>query len=222
MKKISGVFLGSGAARYFGLGFLPDFVRLRNIHAADLAVIDWHKRMRAYATAAEGVRHGITTGAWTAAALTLGTGIKLYKGGDRITAEAVTHLVPACMHETYRGDMRDKGTLGQVNKWTLDTSGAATGHVNVGVSTTYVGVGSAVMIDGFWSYITALTNDGDAANEVTLDQAAPSGDIEQIRYKYDFVAAPVGMLMPEGIYVAETGACNATSELCFIEAGLED
>lgn len=223
MQKVAYTFLGSGAARYIGLGFVPDRVQIRNVEAAAAGVIDWDERMRTYATTADGIYHAISTGAWTGVALTVGQGVTPYYGGDVITAAAATHIVPAVgFSSTYSGTMVDKGTLGTVNTWTLDTAGSHTGHFNVGVSTTYVGVGSYVLIRGTDDLvrkyrIVALTNDGDAANEVTLDRDAASGTVTFISYMFDLVNAPVGTVMPAGIYLADT-TLNASNESCMITA----
>ena len=223
MSKFVGTFLGSGAVRYIGLGFVPTKVKIQNIHAADLARIEWQKQNSAYATAAEGILFGITTGAETAAALTVGTGVAPYYGGDVVAAAAVTHIIPVGEIAAYNGDQRGKGSAGTVTAWTIDTAGSFTGHFDKLVDTTYVGVGSKVLIRGKDTVvreynIVALSNDGDAANDVTLDRLAASGDVVYISYLYDMAAAPAGTVMPAGIYLAETAACNATSELCFNEA----
>ncbi|MBU4459120.1 MAG: hypothetical protein KJ579_01025, partial [Verrucomicrobia bacterium] len=72
---------------------------------------------------------------------------------------------------------------------------------------------------GEWFSIVAITSDGDATNNVTLNGVAESGAVEKILYLYDLAAAPAGQVLPKGIYLAETAAVNATSELCLIEAG---
>ncbi len=223
MQKVAYTFLGSGAARYIGLGFVPDRVQIRNVEAAAAGVIDWDERMRSYATTADGVYHAISTGTWTGVALTKGQGVTPYYGGDAITAAAATHIVPAVGFSTpYSGSMVDKGTMGTVNGWTLDTAGSATGHFNVGVNTTYVGVGSYVLIRGTDDIvrkyrIVAITNDGDDANEVTLDSAGATGVVTFISYMFDLVNAPVGTVMPAGIYLADT-TLNASDESCLIIA----
>jgi len=221
--KVKFSFLGSGAARYIGLGFVPTKVKIQNVHAADLARIEWDEANQMKTTACDGILFGITTGNETAAALTVGTGVSPYAGGDSVSAAAATHIAPKDFNTLYMGDMRGKGTAGTVTAFTMDTPGNRTGHFDKLVDTTYVNVGSPVLIrdaNGFnqVARIVAISNDGDAANDVTLDRNVGSGDVLEIGYMYDLVNAAAGSIMPAGIYLAETAACNATSEICYIEA----
>ena len=62
MQKVAYTFLGSGAARYIGLGFVPDRSDSQR-EAAAAGVIDWDERMRTYATTADGIYHAISSGA---------------------------------------------------------------------------------------------------------------------------------------------------------------
>lgn len=215
--KVSGVFSGTGSALFIGLGFIPDIVRVRNIHAADLAFIEWNRRMAAKATAANGIKYRDSTGVQMTA-LTATAGVEVYEGGDKIASASSAYIIAASKIEDVAGDMRAKGTLGLVNAFVLDTAGNRTGHFNAGVNTTYVGVGSVVQIAGKRYTITAITNDGEAADEVTLDRAAPSGAVERISYKLDFYNAPAGEIMPAGIVIRETADLNVSGELCLIEA----
>ena len=59
--------------------------------------------------------------------------------------------------------------------------------------------------------VAALTNDGDAANEVTLDQAVPSGRVVHVGGAWDFVPAPAGMVLPAGIEITDVTTRVATS-----------
>jgi hypothetical protein len=114
--------------------------------------------------------------------------------------------------------------LGRINKWTA-SSGAA-GYLNAGVNTTYVGVGSRVIIRPNGQNIgqdreygcVAITNDGDAASEFTLSDVPVAGEIIYISYKYDFANLPAGYVMPAGIIINETSKFNAASQLFVVEA----
>jgi hypothetical protein len=209
-----GTFLGSGAARYIGLGFIPRKVHIWNVEAAAMGQLWWDRDMTRHSRMYEGQ---YDTGA-AVTALTAGTGIIRYYGGDIITAQAATHLKPAASMDTYAGDMRGKGSAGLISNWVLDTLANRTGHFDVALNTTYVGIGSLVQIGGKEYAIVALSNDGDAADDVTLNEAAPSGECDRIDYLYDLAQAEVGERMPPGIYLAETANVNATNETCFIEA----
>ena len=222
--KVAGLFVATGAALRLGLGFIPDRVVIRNITSANIEKIDWNRRMLSLAAIGGGVKakHD-TTVAYSK--LAVGSGIAVYRGGDAISNASTAYQVPAREVDGYQGDMRGKGTLGLVDKWTLTNSGNRTGKFNAGVNTTYVGGGSVVVILGKEYTIQTIANDGDADNEVTLSEAAPStaaGGVEKITYKHDFVSAPAGFVMLPGIVIAETSDVNVNGELCFIEAEIFD
>ena len=228
MRQIIKTFLGSGAARRIGLGFVPRKVVLTNITDTAFASIVWtdrHAGAGSGTVALEGLLVKDNS-KLTPTALTYGAGIQPYFGGSSpLSASAVTDIVDASKNPLYASDMRNKGTLGLVTRWTLDTSGNRTGHFNKGVNTTYVGVGSRLFIKGDnepnggnWYTIVAITNDGDAADEITLDRAAPSGDVQNILYRVDLAPAPIGLVMPAGIVINETADVNASNEIVVLEA----
>lgn len=217
MKKFAGLFVGSGAARNIGLGFVPDKVVIRNITSANIEVVHWAKHMAALAATGGGVLERLDTTVSTAK-IAQAAGVSVYLGGDKVTSATAANIVAAHGIPAYAGDMRAKGTLGLVEWWTLTTSANRTGKFNAGVNTDYVKAGSRILIGDAWYTIQALTNDGDANDEVTLDRAALSGEIKKITFPYDLYNAPVGAVMPAGITLAETAHCNVNGELCFIEA----
>jgi hypothetical protein len=228
MRVVSGIYLGAGtSALYLGLGFIPDWVKIRNIDQSAQEALDWSRNDIRAATAAEGLlRTTIGADDTGLTVLTEAAGIVPYYGGTVISTASANYQVPRNMESLFRGDMRVKTTT-DINTWTLDTSASETGHVNTGVNTTYVGVGSLIKIKETstglikTAAIVALTNDGDAANEVTLDRAIGTGVVIKIGYLYDLAAAPKGTVMPAGIYLADT-TCNASAERCLIEAGTYD
>ena len=211
MSKIKGIFNGSAAARYLGLGFIPKKVVIRNLDNATRYEINWDEDMQRSVTCFKGEL--LTDG--VPAELT-SAGVTPYVGGDVITSAAATYLMPADQVEAYAGDMRRYSTVAP-SEWTLTNSGNRTGKLDIAINTTYVNVGSKICIDNRWYGIVALSNDGDADDDITLDQAAPSCEVTGIRYRYDFVNAPAGMLMPAGIYLEDV-TCNASGEKCLIEA----
>lgn len=220
MKTLfAGKAFGSGAIMTVGLGFVPDWVRVRNL-ASDIPEIYWDKHMAANTTHPEGIKSTLSSTTPVIAKLTAGLGITPYAGGDPVTAVSDAFIVPLeFLPAAYHGDQRGKGT-GTVTAWTLGSSGNRTGNFNQGVDTTYVGVGSVVWIDGVPYTVQALSNDGDAANEVTLDRAAPSGVVERITFKADLYNAPLGLIMPAGFVLAADTDVNVDSERVLIEAGL--
>jgi hypothetical protein len=217
MKKFAGLFVGSGAARKICIGFVPDKVIIQNVSASDVGRIEWSRFMASKTTAAEGILTEESSGL-AAALLTAGAGVRPYVGGEDITSATAAVIMPVHMIPAYAGDMRAKGTLGLVDAFVIDTAANRTGHFNRGVSTTHVGVGSRLLIGEEWYTVQVLTNDGDAADEVTLDRAAPSGEIKKILFPYDLYNAPVGQKTMAGIVLAETGVVNVSAELCYIEA----
>jgi hypothetical protein len=229
MKKFSGKFIGTGAGIYIGLGFQPTRVLLRNMTDADQATIIWTKFGESTVTACDGILYQENTKV-AQTNLTVGAGVKRYAGGDLISAAAATHIIPVSMIPAMAGDMRNKGTLGIADTWTLDTTANRTGHLNKGINTTYVGVGSVMLVspwdrivgDEEEATIVAITNDGDAADEITLSRAVASGRVHGITYKYSFGQAPAGTVMPPGIYVAEATYVNESGDLVYIEAESEE
>ena len=107
--------------------------------------------------------------------------------------------------------------------WTLDTAGNKTGHFSAGLPDG-VGVGSIVRFaNGSTALIAALTNDGDAADEVTLDIAAPTADVESILWAETHTAVSVDHAR-DGFSVAwVTGEpitqINTSGNRVFFEAG---
>lgn len=221
MKMIHGVFKGTGAALMLGIGFVPDFVRLYALESTAPILIDWDSGMRA-AEQAEGVQ---ITNHDTAqlSRLAYGAGIAAYLGGDQMAADATAYLVRDELN-----DKRNAGTLGPVNAWTLDTAANRTGHLNAGVNTSEVGEGSLICIrpeptrQPVWARVLALTNDGDAANEVTLDLAIQSGEVMALSGMIDYVGAKAGDIVPAGFTIHETAAVNASGKRVLFVAGLYD
>lgn len=222
--KLIALFAGTGAVLRLSLGFVPDKVLIRNITSANIEHIDWSRVMESLSAAGGGVKAKENSGA-AFTRLASGAGVGVYRGGDKIASGSTAYQVLAELVDGYAGDMRAKGTLGLVDKWTLQHAGNRTGKFNVGVNTSLVGVGSVVTIKGKDYRIQALSNDGDADNEVTLSEAAPSteaGGVEMITYKHDFVSAPVGMVTNAGIVISEKADVNVSGELCVLEAELFD
>lgn len=217
MRKIGGIYAGAGtSALYIGLGFMPDEVKLFNIDQAEAEILTWNRLKQRSTVGYEGeVRTAI---AGDSTMLTAGNGVIPYVGGDAIATASANYIIPANAVSDYQGDMRQKGTAGTVNAWSLDTSGNRTGSFNVAANTTYVGVGSPIWIKPVHSevhqkyVILAISQNGDGDDEVTLNAAAPSGEITFIGYKLDFVNAPAGTDMPAGLKVNDTTYVNVSGQ----------
>jgi hypothetical protein len=226
MKKFGGIYIGTGtAALTIGLGFEPDEVEIFNIGEAEAEHLRWNRLLQRGDTAFGGIIRKVVAGDVTL--MTQDDGIMLYSGGERIATASVYKIISANLVAAYQGDMSAKGTT-PITTWTLGSAANGTGNWNAECSTTYVGVGSEIFIRAansdvvYRRTITALTSNGDQANEVTLDQQAPSGTIEKISYFADFVTCPAGMIMPAGITINEVATVNVASQPCGIIASQWD
>lgn len=215
MNRISGTFnTPASGDLYICIGFLPDWVKIWNTETTNEEVQFWSKNFRS----SEMIGGQDIDDDGTISPVTVGAGIAPYRGGHTVTAAeatAGTYLVA-----DPSPDKRALGTGVAINKWTLDTAASLTGHWNDVCNTTYVGEGSRIKIDGVWYTVTAVTSNGEAANEVTLNEAAPSGVIEMLTGMYDYIAAAAGKVTPKGFFIDATAEVfNATTDLSFFEAG---
>jgi len=232
MRRIGGVFNGTGATVYLCIGFVPDFVRIWNLEGTARIMLDWNINMMRSTEAVEGFQ--LTAAAQTAAALTIGTGLLPYYGGDTLTptmAGTVTYgegvyLKPDKVDYRYYSGNSPHG-LGDavavdIVSWTLDTAVAYTGHFNEDVNGTYIGEGSTICIDGRMYSIVALTaSQGESSNEVTLSHPVVSGEVQYISGKFDFKPMIAGEVTKEGFKIANT-TVNVNDELIAFEAGCYD
>ena len=217
---ITGIYKGTGAKLVLGLGFLPREVRIFRTGAAAATGFDtyWLADMTRgpLATAGGMARKNATT----FVELANTAGIAHYDGGDVVTASSVAKQAHRNLNEAFSGNLRGPA----INRWSLDTAANLTGHFNAALDTNVVGVGSTVRIvsDGngeiHEAKIATLTNDGDAANEVTLDRKVPSGFVSHIGAALDFVAVPTGMRVPAGIVITDVTYANANGIIYAIVA----
>jgi hypothetical protein len=213
MQRVTGIYrgLGTGAIK-IGLGFVPHEVHITRLGQAVATAYEtfWNADMLRAALARNGglARSNATT--WVGLADT--AGIKPYAGGDTVTAASLAGQLHRDVVTAYRGNLR-----GSILAWTLDTAANRTGHFDAGLATTYCNVGSTVVIKAastgklHEARIAALTNDGDAANEVALDQAVPSGSVIHVGGAWDWVPAPVGVILPAGIEITDVTYANIAS-----------
>jgi len=232
LRRIGGVFNGTGADLYLGIGFVPDWVTIWNLEGTQVIRLDWNIGMMRSAEIVEGIQF---TGAdVAAAALTKGTGLLPYFGGDMLTAtqagivtygEGVYLKWDNVDYRHYSGN--SPHCLGDavavdIDSWILDTAANNTGHFNEDVAGTYVGEGSKIIIDGKVYTIVALTaTEGEAADEVTLSHSVKSGDVQFIGGMYSMKPMIEGEVTSEGFLISNT-TVNVNDATCSFEAGKYD
>lgn len=214
MSKVTGVFNGTGAAVYLCVGFIPSRVRLWNLSNSTEYMYEWWSQCMRDPTAYEGWLY--TNG--VPGAKTAGAGIRQYEGGDLMTSSNQTSVAYA--HGIYLGwDLKDYradntygASSGAIDTWTLGNSGNRTGNWNVAAvsSGARIGQGSRIRIletsSGLEKEagIAAISNQGAAANEVTLTRAIGSGKIRFISGLYDLAPIALGKVSPAGILLSDT------------------
>jgi len=220
VKTVSGTLNGTGAAVYVGIGFIPDSLKVWNLESSTPIYASWNRDMRT----ADQIGGSYTTTA--SLRYTVGAGLGPYRGGTIAAAANTAYLVPfASAYSGKTNNLVNAGTLGKISTWTLGSSDNKTGNFNYGVNTSYIGEGSRVQIvvpgagvpTVYDVFVTALSNDGDAANEVTLSEAVPSGSVASIGPMYDYVAAVAGAVIPAGFVIYST-AISASAEMVSFEA----
>ena len=124
-------------------------------------------------------------------------------------------------------DKRAAGAGLPITNWTLDTAANFTGHFNTPLKTTELAVaaGSQVWIRDTHNQvkvyqITALTSDGDAADNVTLDAAAPTGLVEKLLSGFTHRLALIGETAAAGFTLAADASVNEDGKIIMFEAGL--
>lgn len=221
MQTVRGTFQGTGAALKLCLGFIPSYFKMWNISDATnlYQILEWVQGFRSTAKGFDGSQALITATGIAGSDLTAGAGVSVYEGGD------TTDGTESYLGADAEPNKFDKGAGDPIDTWTLDTVGNKTGHWNAVCSTTYpdaVGVGSIIKIDagkGAESrVITALTSNGEQADEVTLDVAIASGKITFLGGTYTFVQMASGLVAPKGLSIAETAAFNVDTEMVAFEA----
>lgn len=224
MNMVSGLVLGAGtSAQWIGLGNTPDTVQMQALTGTTLGVFKWNRHQIRNNIMPEGSQ--ISTS--TRSALADGAGIELYYGGDVVTTASIRQIVSithAALLATYGSDHRVYPANNTTVTKALVTTDAATKiHFDAPIDTTYVGVGSRVLIKPNSGgplqefAIAAISNDGDAVDDITLNNAHVAGDVAYISYKYDFAPLPAGYTMPAGIKINETTLWNASGVLFVLE-----
>ena len=220
IKQESGTFNATAADLYVGIGFVPDWVEIFSLETTDEELLYWNRNMRSaemlggIATDDDGARTPVTVGA----------GIAPYLGGDLIAAASTIYL------QRKKEDQRGSGTGGVVTSWVNDTPASFTGHFDNPISTTYVGEGSIVVVgpgvsgNSVVGIITALSNDGDAADDVTMynrvtGAAISSGQVLGITAMYDYWGVPANTVMSAGFFLDSSAAVNLSGDMVCFRAG---
>lgn len=227
MRVVAGTFKlpASDIDLYFGVGFIPDWVKVYNPNANE-QIMQWSIHMARHATASGGWEFdddgSITPNLNDA-------GIQIWRGGNLVTSTQATN--GNCLIwdrlDYSKATNHDPNSYSDINAWTLDS--AYTGHWNTECNTTYVGVGSMIWIESTPGkvkryLVDALTSNGEQSTEVTLNETGvPSGNIHRIGPMYDMKTAAANVLMPAGFWIDSTvDLLTATSEQAYFEAGTYD
>jgi hypothetical protein len=230
MRRVGGIFNGTGADLYLCIGFVPDWVTIWNNEGTQVIRLDWNWSMMRSSEIVEGIQF---TGAdVAAAALTKGAGVLPYYGGVTLTStqagtttygEGVYLKWDNYDYRKYSGN--DGNGLGDavaedIVKWTLDTAASNTGHFNEDVNGTYIGEGSNIIIDGKMYTIVTISG-GESSDEVLLSHSVKSGEVQFIGGMYSMKPMIAGETTPEGFVIKNT-TVNVNNAICSFEAGKYD
>jgi len=220
-KKIAGTWNGTGADCYLCLGFVPHWFRAWNAEGTQRIMVEWNINMARTGEIAAGII--LTAADQTAAALARTAGIEIYEGGVELTSTqaGTTTYGEGVYLKKDDTDRRASGSGVAINKWTLGSSTNYTGNWNAVCSTTYVGEGSTIVIDGKLYTVQAVSSNGEAANEVTLNAPAASGIIGALTGMYDYAPMVEGDVTLEGLKI-DNATLNVNGQYCLFEAGTYD
>lgn len=226
LKRMTGMFNGTGAAVYLCVGAVPRAVELANLTVSTNPIrIKWQKEMAREVTCVGGV---LVAGNGTATKMLASSGVTPYEGGDLMTTANQTStgygegVYLGWDEANYQADwVYGSGTkFTPINRWTFD--GTLSGHFNVdGVASgCRIGVGSKILIKEDSSGlvkeagITACTSSPtfSTATYITLSRAIGSGAIVFIGGMYDLAPIDIGKRTPAGIKLADT-TCNVNNNL---------
>jgi hypothetical protein len=229
---VSGTFLNPGSAvdMYFGIGFVPDYVKVVSPVAAEQILI-WTIHMIRNIKASEGME---ISDEGNVAVNLFGAGCIPWRGGNVVTAAQDTagNCLTWDTKDYSKAANHDPNTYKDIGKWNFVT--ARTGYWDQLCNTTYVGSGSEIWIsngsDNPRRYIiTTLTGNGEGNGagtaEVELNETGvPSGLITKISPMYDMKTMTVGQVLPAGFELDATCdilAATPTS-INYFEAGTYD
>lgn len=194
--KVTGTCIATAATLTIGCGFRPDRVKIRNVTDKTELALDVKE--------VNGSRFGMTVAAAgdKAAAADAAHGVVVYDGEGPLATASTAKMV---RDETDR--------KGSITSFTLQNATNKTGKWDAECNTTYVGVGSRMVINGKTYTVVALTSNGEQDNEVTLDVAPPntSNVVTKIFNKVDFIGAAAGVPIPAGFQIGASATVNDTN-----------
>jgi hypothetical protein len=182
-------------------------------------VLEWTQDMRKTIKGFDGSQTLFAAAASASADHLTTAGVESWEGGET-TDGTETYIGPDAEPNKF-----DKGAGDPIDTWTLGSVANVTGNWNAVCSLTdpdTVGVGTVIKIDagkGAESRrIIAITSNGEAANEVTLDKVIGTGKITFLGGIFTFVPMASGLVLPKGLKVSETAAFNVDTEVVAFEA----
>ena len=233
MKRVSGTFNSTGVALYICLGFVPDWVKIWNLSDADKPRLEWSRHMRRLAATMEGLATYDISDMKT---IDLANG----EGVAPFDPEFSNVAVPLAAGSTVYLKEDNTDRKDDIRNWVLDTAGSRTGHFTnsagsaADLDVTYCPdniAGPEVVIEQnsngkkIRTYIVALTNDGDADDEVTLADEVTAGKVLRIGGAYMWTGMSQDEVPSQGFMVnanATADINDTTDELHVFEAGTFD
>jgi len=221
-RRVAGTLNGTGAAVRVGIGFIPDWLKLWNLEDdGGLAVaLEWSITAGRSIEQEEGIL--LSSDAYRVE-LVNGAGVAPYRARDVFGAAQTAYL-----EKDIAPDKRALGAGSTIADWTLTTSGSRTGKFDQPVLTSAVGEGSLVTIResgtnrALTARMVALSNDGDADDDITLSEDVKTGTVLFLGGMYDYIGLAAGNVMKDGFVINETGKLNTSGELIGFEAGKYD
>jgi len=206
MKNFA-TFLGTGAAMTLGLGVIPVRLKIRNL-ITGLAPVEWEAGFLAD-TAVAG---GIIDAAGTYTPQTAAQGVVPVIGGTLITTAATSSQVLPGVAGNLKVNYAGSATL-----FYMDAASTGLGHFNA-APTSGCGQGSKITlawrdINGnpqqYQGRIAYVNTTFVTASYVGLSPHCPSipatgATIVHIGPQYDFITAPAGLVMPDGVKLINT------------------
>lgn len=228
MRMVSGTFhtLSSGVDLYFGIGFVPDYVKIVDPHGNE-EILMWSIHLMRNAKVLSGYEID-DDGAITAR--TYEQGIMPWRGGNVVTSAQQTdgNCLKWDKLDYSKASNHDSISYNDITKWNFVTG--QTGYFDQPCNKTYVDVGSMIWIASGSTapkryVIAVLSSNGEVSAEVSLSETSVvSGDIVKITNKYDMIAMKSGERMPAGFWLdaACTMMAANTNEVAYFEAGMYD
>jgi len=240
-QRIAGHFNGKAQDRFICIGFVPDWVKVRNLEGTVYIETVWDRYMAKCTERVGGVSF---TGTGTGAAETIGLGIQPYWGGDLMTTTNQTNVTYGDGIYIERDDkdyryytnaaagISGDASSATIDTWTLNTAAAMDGKFNSASTGTYIGEGSTIIIDVgshkqqyVVNIVTCAAAAGTTAGDVVLSYPVPTGKVRFIGGMLGYKPVPIGNVTKPGFWIdlaAATSTLTAANELVMFEAGTYD